>query len=185
MNDFILELTRLYTDPSRKYHNLKHICSMLMGAPQPLTSEQTIAIWFHDAIYNPISPTNEEDSAELVTKLYDVDKLERYADIDVIKSIIMSTKKHQPLCDQAALVLDLDLAILGTPPHIYEEYVKSVSSEYLAHVPAELFHFGRSEFLIKFLERDTLFFTDWGKRTFEDRARANLKAELAQYNNRE
>lgn len=181
-NNILEELTRLYTDKSRHYHNLKHIVAMLMAAPEPLLIEQTIAIWFHDAIYNPVSSTNEEDSAALVRQLYDVDDLERYADIKIIEKIILSTKKHEPLCEQANLVLDLDLSILGSPSHVYSDYVTNIIAEYAPYVPLDMFYAGRAAFLDKFLQRDTLFFTDWGKQTFEQRARINLSAELNSYN---
>jgi predicted metal-dependent HD superfamily phosphohydrolase len=180
-NNILLCLTELYTRPERRYHNLQHIAAMLTGAPEPLSIEQTLAIWFHDAIYNPISTSNEEDSAELVTKLYDIDKLERIADPSLITDIILSTKKHQPLCKQAEIVLDLDLAILGTNPSAYKTYVENVKAEYTQHIPEEMFHSGRSQFLKSFLMRDILFFTAWGRNKFEAQARANLEAELAVY----
>lgn len=65
-NNILLRLTELYTESGRHYHNLKHIAAMLTGAPEKLSVEQIVAIWFHDAIYSPISLTNEEDSAALV-----------------------------------------------------------------------------------------------------------------------
>lgn len=180
-NNILLRLTELYTEPSRHYHNLRHIAAMLTSAPQPLSVEQTVAIWFHDAIYNPISSTNEEDSATLVSKLYDIDHLERIADPDIITDIILSTKKHQPICEQAELVLDLDLAILGTKPDIYSAYVENIKAEYAQHISEEVFRAGRSQFLKTFLMRDTLFFTAWGKDKFETQARANLQRELHEY----
>lgn len=179
-SDILLHLTNLYTDKSRHYHTLKHICHMLSNSPIALTIEQTLAIWFHDAIYNPMSTTNEEDSAQLVTKLYNVDDLERYANIDKIKAIIMSTKKHEPLCEDAKLVLDLDLAILGANSDIYLDYVDKVKAEYTQHIPVHIFNKGRADFLSKFLQREALFFTEWGLNNFEMSARANLKNELAQ-----
>lgn len=185
MADPIVELTRLYTNPSRKYHNLKHITSMLMGTPEPLTNNQIMAIWFHDAIYNPMSTSNEEDSVDLISKLYNTDGLDAEGvDITIVGKIIMSTQQHQPLCDEAKLVLDLDLAILGSPSHVYDEYVKNVTAEYTEHIPAHMFHPGRAAFLRKFLQRDSFFFTEWGKATFETAARINLKNELSKYDRR-
>src|SRR5690349_15743546 len=138
-NDVLLKLTALYTDSKRHYHNLKHITSMLSGTPKPLSPEQTIAIWFHDAVYDPVSATNEEDSAVLVSRLYNTDKLAEYANPDVITKIIMSTKRHESLCPAADLVLDLDLAILGMAEPVYDEYVRGITAEYTPHVPFHLF----------------------------------------------
>lgn len=181
MDNALLKLTELYTSKHRHYHNLIHIANMLTMAPQELTFEQQVAVWFHDAVYNPISDHNEEDSVELVTKLLDIDYIDQRGDINIITEIILSTKDHTPRCPEANLVLDLDLAILGQPAPIYQQYVKNVAAEYAPFIPTDIYRYGRQEFLKRFLEKDSFYYTDWGKRYLDEKARENLKSELSKY----
>ena len=67
--DLLMELTRRYTEPHRRYHDLRHIADMLCkGEALKLSDEQVMAVWFHDAIYDPTSKTNEADSAVLAVE---------------------------------------------------------------------------------------------------------------------
>jgi len=66
-------LLELYSEPHRHYHNAQHITDCLKefdsvrdAAQEPLAVE--LAIWFHDAIYNPRAGDNEERSAELAAQ---------------------------------------------------------------------------------------------------------------------
>ncbi len=63
-------LVSRYSEPQRHYHNLAHIAECLVEfdsarelAKGPVPVE--LAIWFHDAIYDPNAADNEERSAEL------------------------------------------------------------------------------------------------------------------------
>src|SRR5678815_1545480 len=64
------ELRRRYDEPFREYHNLRHIldCLRLCDEIGPLLVDRDaveIALWFHDAVYDRGSSTNELRSAEL------------------------------------------------------------------------------------------------------------------------
>ncbi len=64
--DLLLELTRRYEEPHRRYHALPHIADMLhRGRDLQLDDVQVAAIWFHDAIYDPRALDNEAQSAAL------------------------------------------------------------------------------------------------------------------------
>src|SRR5678815_1804035 len=64
------ELRRRYEEPFRRYHNVQHIqdCLRLCDEIGPLLVDRDaveIALWFHDAVYDRGSSTNELRSAEL------------------------------------------------------------------------------------------------------------------------
>ena len=61
----------LYDAPGRHYHNLRHIrhCLAELDAAKSLAKDPTsveLAIWFHDAVYDPQCHDNEERSAQLM-----------------------------------------------------------------------------------------------------------------------
>src|SRR3990170_3248062 len=68
------KLKELYSEPQRKYHNANHIHQCLEQFEYvrhlPNDSEAVeMAIWFHDAIYDPESRQNEMASAVLASSI--------------------------------------------------------------------------------------------------------------------
>ncbi|MDY7013311.1 MAG: hypothetical protein SVX43_06835 [Cyanobacteriota bacterium] len=125
-----------YTEPHRKYHNLSHIESMLGEFLQlkPKLEEPDlvlIALYFHDAIYNTTSKTNEEDSANLcaeqMTKLgFRRDEIKKVADM------ILATKSDRFSPERNPnLLVDIDRSILGSRLADYQSYAKGIRDEYL------------------------------------------------------
>ena len=79
--------------------------------------------------------------------------------------------------DDLRLFLDLDLSILGMPPHVYDCYAAQIRQEYI-HFPARQYAAGRAALLSRFLGRETLFFQESMKERFEVRARENVSREI-------
>jgi predicted metal-dependent HD superfamily phosphohydrolase len=159
------ELLSQYSASSRHYHGVQHIVSMLEGFDpikasfeQPLAAE--LAIFFHDAIYDPSRQDNEAQSArrmqELLGGLVDRSLLETAA------RSIEATKQHAltPSHD-TNLLIDLDMAILGQPWPVYERYARDVMQEYLP-VYGELAyrHGRRTLFLEPTIAHGSVFLTD-------------------------
>ncbi len=170
--DLLLELTRRHQEPHRHYHTMEHIGGMLhAGRAFPLDPVQTMAVWFHDAIYDSRSKTNEDDSAALAgERLRAAGWNER--DVDRAQRIVLDTKRHVPSVDGAAAVLDLDLMSLALPWPEFARNTERIRAEY-AHVPDDDFAAGRAAFFATMLQRERLFFTPFGQ-ALEARARANL-----------
>jgi predicted metal-dependent HD superfamily phosphohydrolase len=176
--ELLLDLTRRYCEPHRHYHTILHIAHMLrLGRDLDLSDEQVLAIWFHDAIYDVRSTTNEQDSAALA-----VDMLRQRgyteASIEIVRQIVLDTEEHLPSIPEAEVVVDLDLSSLAADPAIFDRNGVVIRKEY-AWIPEEQYRLNLRGFLEKFLAKDQIFWTAWGKR-LESRARANLQRALAE-----
>lgn len=169
----ILDLTRRYQEPWRHYHTLEHVGAMLHeGRRFPLGDEQVMAIWFHDAVYDPRSDQNEQKSARLAQKWlaragWPVESIER------VGRMVLDTRGHQPSSPAAEAVLDLDLMSLAVPWPQFEANTRAIRAEY-AHVSDADFAAGRRRFFEAMLRRPRLYFTEWGE-TLEATARGNLE----------
>ncbi|ESX82103.1 hypothetical protein NKH82_08345 [Mesorhizobium sp. M0915] len=181
------ELSALYDAADRHYHDLGHIEAMLALAndykallhdPEAVEA----AIWFHDAIYDGRAKDNEARSAALAeTKLAgraDAQRIRRIA------AMITATAGHElpSLGDQhavrdAALFLDMDLAILGAAPDVFDAYEQAVRREY-QWVDEPMWRAGRAAVLKGFLARPHIFHSEEFRRRFETQARQNMARSL-------
>ncbi len=173
--DMLSHLTKLYCEPHRAYHTLSHIGYMFDNAPpMVLTPNQVMAIWFHDAVYQPGAHDNEAKSAKLA-QWHIAGNPADGLDADVVSTIIMDTRTHEPSIEESKLVLDLDLLVLASAAYRYRRYTVQIRKEYAA-IPEPAYRAGRAAFLRKMLERPRLYHVLDG---FEATARANLKCEIA------
>jgi predicted metal-dependent HD superfamily phosphohydrolase len=181
------ELSALYQAADRHYHNLTHIKAMLALADEYrglLDDPDAVeaAIWFHDAIYDSRAKDNEAKSAEMAEKrLAGRASSERLARI---VAMINATATHQlpalgdeKALNDAALLLDMDLAILGAEPDAFDAYEKAVRLEY-GWVEEPMWRAGRAAVLKSFLGRPHIFHTQSFRDRFEARARENLGRSL-------
>lgn len=180
------ELLARHRQPHRRYHTATHVMWVLRhiddlaaaNTPVDLDAVRAAAL-FHDAVYDPRSPTNEHDSAGLARRVL-ADCGWEPARVDRVAALIELTAGHvAPDTDLGAdILLDADLAILGAEPADYRAYVTGVRAEY-AHVDDDAWRVGRAAVLRSFLERPAIYRTTSMQATRERRARANLSAELA------
>jgi predicted metal-dependent HD superfamily phosphohydrolase len=171
-------LLELYSELHRHYHNVQHIGDCLNkfdsardAAHEPLALE--LAIWFHDAIYNPRAADNEERSAELAEQFITETGVVRELKTAVYQ-LILATKHHDgTLRRDAALMVDVDLSIFGQSPERFWKYEEQIRAEY-EWVPENIFAMKRAEILERFLSRDKIFRTKFFFSKYETQARANL-----------
>ncbi len=144
-------LVARYAEPHRAYHNLTHIEHCLNEfeaarslAPHPNAIE--MAIWFHDVVYDPKAKDNEERSAEMAVAVAKAARVPA-AFARRLSELILATKHVQPPDNpDAALLVDVDLSILGQPPERFDEYERQIRQEY-DWVEAKAFAAGRSAIL--------------------------------------
>jgi predicted metal-dependent HD superfamily phosphohydrolase len=172
----LLELTRRYGELHRHYHAIEHIAAMLhQGRELRLSDAQVLAIWFHDAVYEPARSDNEERSAQLA-RTWLLPALPT-ATVELVASIVLDTKAHAPSTAEAAPVIDLDLAPLAAPWPQFVANGELIRREY-AHVAEAEFAAGRAVFLQRMLARPRIYWTPFGA-ALEPLARANLQRALA------
>ncbi len=177
------QLQTLYSEPHRYYHNQTHVqdclkqfsqVKKLAGFPDQLE----FAIWYHDAIYNTENNDNEEKSAQLA---YDI-CLSAQLSEDFARNIydmILATKHNiSPPSIDAELLVDIDLSILGKPRKEFDEYERNIQKEY-SWVPEDIFREERRLILQEFLDRETIYTTDFFRKKYETQARENLKRSIA------
>ena len=176
------DLLLRHREPHRRYHTLAHVAHVLRAlrgllaeVPVPDPVAVRLGGWFHDAVYEPASTTNEADSAALAERVLPgagvgPDRVEAVA------RLVLATATHEPAADDEAVLVDADLGVLAADPSGYSAYTEQVWAEY-AHIDDETWRERRARFLEGFLARPQIFFTP-PARHLEARARANLTAEL-------
>ena len=173
------ELKLRHQEKHRKYHNVAHIESVLSEfsnsrhiAENPNSIE--LALWFHDAIYNTFSKSNEKDSADLavsfISKNSDNKELQQ-----TVHSLIMATEHNfVPTLNDQRLMVDIDLSILGSGESQYAEFEAAIRKEY-KYVPSFLFKKKRIELLQYFLNRESIYSHQHYVDSLEKQARLNIK----------
>jgi predicted metal-dependent HD superfamily phosphohydrolase len=195
--DWFHQLWMLHTSyTTRQYHTAVHLEEMcyylqLICAsskeeqPQIKELEECksiilLAIFFHDAIYDPHSDTNEEDSAKLFESFANQANMDPKHTLCIV-SYIMATKHHMVDFDTATapslLFLDLDMAVLGKDEFAYQQYAALIRHEY-DFVPLTTYCEKRANILETFLKRKRIYFTSVLYDAFEDRARRNVTKEI-------
>ncbi len=173
------ELEAAYADPGRGYHDLTHLTEVLihveelMPADDPDREGVVLAAWFHDVVYDGQGDL-EERSARRAE-----DALAGSGLGGEVARLVRLTGSHRPGDDDRAgqVLCDADLAILAADPDRYASYTRGVRREY-ASVPDADFASGRAAVLADLLAKPSLFHTDQGRRRWEQRARANVEAEI-------
>ena len=174
---------RGWTSWGRRYHTLGHLEACLEEFDQARSladrpGEVELALWFHDAVYRTRASDNEACSAVLAAEILSRDGLETAA-VERVTAAIMATRHQggEPAGD-AALVVDIDLSILGQPEDVYLEFETNVRREYW-WVPRRKFAAGRCAILESFLKRPAIYRFDEFRRRYEAPARDNLTAAIA------
>lgn len=179
-----LRVRAAYATPERHYHDERHLdeCLRALTNVHCLSEREARllrwAILWHDAIYEPGLPGNEERSAELAQRelsncgVDEIDAME-------VGRLIRLTERHRAAGDDriGALMVSIDLSILGSDPLRYRQYVEDVRKEY-AHVPDELWQAGRAAVLKRLIDTEPLFADEGFRSALEKQAHENIRWEL-------
>lgn len=177
------DLLARHAEPHRHYHTRQHLveCFRHWGRLRPRAQrpgEAELALWYHDAVYDPQRSDNEALSAALARDVVIAAALGLDAAARVEALILATRHEAAPDDPDARLIVDVDLGILGEETARFDEYERQVREEY-AWVPEFIYRRKRAEVLQRFLDRDAIYTSPEMKAWGEDRARANLGRSLA------
>ena len=152
------QLAAAYAAPGRHYHNLAHIEDSLAALAcvenlSPIEREiLSAAIWWH----------LREDLRQEVGRL------------------IRLTKTHDVRAGDrlGAILISIDLSILGAEPARYDAYAAAIRQEFI-HVPEADYRAGRAKVLGQFAARPVIFPDTAFAARYDRHARVNLARELA------
>ncbi|MCM3885468.1 hypothetical protein [Frankia sp. R82] len=181
-----VDLARCYQQPGRHYHTLRHIAETTAALRVLLTAEQqasdkelapacTLAVYFHDAVYDPELTDNERRSADLASRILAELGCPRVVGAAVAR-LVLATASHGSRSRDEALVNDADLRVLARGPAGYDLYVRRVRREY-GGLDDGQWRRGRAAALRHLLD-GPLYSTGWARRRWEPSARLNLVREL-------
>jgi len=173
-----------YEGTGRFYHTTQHLRSCfeildLMVPKLPEAGILELALWYHDFVYDTHRHDNEEASSIVAVNqlTQELELPARLAD-QVRQLILVTNHKNEPWTQEARVLLDVDLSILGSPSEVYWEYEEGIRKEY-AWVEDKLFREIRGEILVNLLERDSIYHTrEFRNSHYERQARENLTKAL-------
>jgi predicted metal-dependent HD superfamily phosphohydrolase len=176
-------LVAAHSESHRFYHTLEHLNEVfkVAGKLADVANDSAavqLAVWFHDAVYDPRATDNEQRSATLAIELLGPLGIPAET-LGHVAAMIRGTA-HATAGDvdaDTAVLLDADLAILSAEERRYARYAADVRREY-AWVPDDAYRAGRARVLEGFLNRPRIYRTDRMHAAAEEAARANLRAEI-------
>jgi conserved hypothetical protein len=194
-------LLQAWEQPHRAYHHSGHLSQMLTDLDR-LYAYRTqgstplalvLAAWFHDAVYEGAPGEDERRSEQLANISLEplvTAGLLSGDELQMVSLLVRATATHE-LPESADLpagyepadiqfFLDADMAILAADSARYRRYLRGVRSEY-SHLDDEAFRAGRTTFLRSILGRKRIFLSEEGLQLWEEPARANLQAELSEW----
>ena len=179
---FYNDLNGFYRESHRRYHDTLHILRGLEDldliwdeAEDPEAVE--LGWLYHDARYNPLSKTNEQDSANILSAHADAMGLSRDPVDRAIELILTTTHKEEPQTVDAHVITDLDFGIFGRNREDFDLYEAKVREEY-REVPELSYRVGRREILERIYDRQYIFYTETLSAKYEIKARKNLRRSL-------
>jgi predicted metal-dependent HD superfamily phosphohydrolase len=186
------EVLARHRQPHRRYHGVRHVTWVVRHVHDLAASVRVsdldavvAAAFYHDAVYDPRASDNEEQSARLAERILGElgwNAARRCRVGDLVRATAAHAVPANPgtgAADaDAAVLLDADLAVLGSDPAAYEAYAVGVRVEY-AHVDDAAWREGRGQVLRALLARDPLYATAPARTRWAARAAANMTAELA------
>ncbi len=170
-----------YTELHRRYHTAAHInhCLSQLDLAHPwIAAPDTLemALWFHDAIYDPQATDNELKSAELFRQCSRGVASGSFRD-DVYRLIMATRHSEPPAREDEKWVVDIDLSGFGAPRDVFERESDAVRQEF-THLSDTQFVAGQCRFLASLQNRPRIYATDFFRERYERRARENIARQL-------
>ncbi|MBI2397633.1 MAG: N-methyl-D-aspartate receptor NMDAR2C subunit [Xanthomonadales bacterium] len=177
------DLLQRWREPHRHYHSLTHLDDCLRQAANQRArfaqaGEVEYALWFHDAIYDTRKSDNEQRCADWARQAAISSGVDPAAAQRIHDLILATRHAALPVTADAALLVDIDLSILGADAARFDAYEHEIRSEY-HWVPSFLFNLKRKQLLREFVARPRIYSSAEYQRRLEAPARANLARSIA------
>ncbi len=182
------QLIAAYRDPARSYHTLSHLLECLRlwrewrnAASKP--DEIAIALWFHDALYDTARHDSEARSARWALDALTAGGVP-FDTVRRIRDLVIATRSNEsPASDDARLIIDIDMAILGASPERYEQYESDLQREH-NQMAEFIYRRKRLEILKSMITRQRIFHSSIAREALESQARENLARSIARLQDR-
>jgi predicted metal-dependent HD superfamily phosphohydrolase len=170
-------------DP-RAYHNLGHIADCLREAETQILEPKSqailsLALIYHDLVYNVNRKDNELASAKIAVEALAQLSIPESETSQIHAAIVATDHKSLVSDPLSQLVCDIDLSTLAVPEADFRANSEAIRIEYRA-IPDELFYPGRKRIMEKFLERETIYHTQFYQEHCEAKAQQNILAHIAE-----
>ncbi|MFT5503862.1 MAG: putative metal-dependent HD superfamily phosphohydrolase [Gammaproteobacteria bacterium] len=167
-----------YNEPHRHYHTTRHIayCLQKLDTVKGLTDHPDaieLAIWFHDIIYRPGQPDNEEKSAE--TFLQFATLVLQSETRNLVNRLIMATLHATEKIEHpdSRLMIDIDLSGFALPWKKFLRDSQNLRAE-MPDITEEEFLRRQTCFHQRLLERPGFFLTEYFSQKYQQQARDNI-----------
>lgn len=181
-NMFFNEISSLYSQPNRFYHNLVHIQEVLTYfldlkkiVKNPI--EMYLALIFHDVVHNPKDSTNEVASANFAREYLSNNLVAPSVDLKLIEHLIQLTAYHDQEIENLEyderLFLDIDMSIFIASKNRLLEYENQIFQEYSSLISISEYQLGRLTFLKK-IQNKHIFRSSYFRSRFEEIAKKNI-----------
>ncbi len=187
-NDLLhAKVVQAWNQTHRHYHSIAHLNACLVWLDRSRAyglriAEIEFALWFHDVIYKTRSNTNEIDSALWARESLQAAGAQQTT-IERIESLILATQHGAKIAPNKLhdadqnLMLDIDLAILGTDQVQYDQFEKNIRREYWWVLPW-VYRKARAKILQGFLDAPSIYRSDYFRSMRELQARCNLQSTI-------
>jgi predicted metal-dependent HD superfamily phosphohydrolase len=186
-------LLKAWDEPHRIFHGREHLRECLFHLEQERWGGLidvvdrgllTLAIWFHDAVYDVKAPDNEEKSTAWA--MQSLALLDLSPDnLDTVRHLILSTKLSYTRtdCPLEAWIHDIDLHVFGCSFDRFAQYTQDIRKEF-AWVDDLNYRRG-SDLVLRRLVNNPLgiYRTEAGRLDYEDIAHQNINMYLQSLQN--
>jgi predicted metal-dependent HD superfamily phosphohydrolase len=182
------QLIAAYREPTRTYHNLSHLVECLRlwrewcdEADKP--DEIAIALWFHDALYDTTRHDSEARSARWALDALSAGGVP-FDTVRRIRDLVIATRPNEsPSSDDARLIIDIDMAILGASSDRYEQYEADLQREH-SHMAEFIYRRKRLEILKSMSTRPRIYQSAVARDALEAQARENITRSISRLQDR-
>ena len=184
------EIVEAYAETGRYYHVLNHISDGLKSLDEVRFFLKLLKYldsieagwWFHDFVYKPGNPRNEEESANRAEKVLWELNVKQPLRIRTTNGIRATRHNYIPWDFSDQIMADIDLVSLALPPKLFDENTAKNREEYRQIVPNDKdFQIGRAQFFLKFIEsRPSVYLTKYFRDKYEAQAQENIRRLIAE-----